>query len=1098
MFEQLQNWLISQNYIPHGHCYLWQPDLVGLHLLSDSLIALAYYSIPVILAYFAHKRQDLPFRGIFLLFSLFIITCGSTHLMAVVTLWYPFYWLSGTIKAITAFTSCYTALALIPVLPKALALPSPTQLRDLNETLERRAAELTRANDRLQQEIRERQQAEAELLKERARFRAMFDAAAIGIALVDDTGHPFTTNRALQNFLGYSAEELGKMTFADFTHPADRSVDRQLYQELISGERNVYQLEKRYIRKDRRQVWGYLTVSRVRARDGLLPADNPNFAIGMVEDIQERKQAETELEQHRLHLEELVADRTEQLTQMNRQLLQEIQRRERIEMALRDSEERFREIFEDAPIGIFVCLPPDYYFAQVNQAFCEIVGYSAEELQTLSDEEITHPEDIISTSSQSRVMVSCKPDGFQLEKRYLTKTGAVRWVSLTTRVRRNLRGEVLYILAMVEDINDRRLTEIALRESEERLRAILDNSPALIYMKNLELQYLLINRKCGDVCNFDPEDVEGKTAYDIFPEELADVFSNHDRQVLNLKVPLQFEEQIFHGGEYHTYLSIQCPLLDSDGNIYGVCGISTDITVRKQMEDELACQNKALERATQAAEAANHAKSEFLANMSHEIRTPMNAILGFCELLENLVQEPLQRSYLQSIASSGRTLLALINDILDLSKIEAGKFQLHYEAVDLRQILTEVEQIFSQKAAQKNLSLATEVSRDVPTCISFDEVRLRQILFNVVGNAFKFTARGGIKISMRRRPSETLSPAGVCLEIAVEDTGIGIAPEQQDDIFDAFRQSEGQSNRKYGGTGLGLAITKRLTEILGGRIELQSELGRGSRFTFIFPQVRTLDSAFLPDQLEFNSQKSLADFAPMTILVVDDVASNRELIRGYFARTQHTILMADNGSEAIAIARSHHPELILLDWRMPNMDGQQVASVLKTDPTTQDIPIVILTASAFLQEQQQWRSLYDGFLRKPVSRAQLVADLEKLFPTPEGDTSGADDTLKGAISGLEISPKSAWVPERIPELLEKLRQEEETTWTELCQTLIWGEIHQFVDRLEAWGNQYQCSQLLEYADRLKTEQAEFDVDGLQRTVELFPEVIESIQDGKNT
>jgi len=1092
MFEQLQNWLLSQNYIPHGHCYLWQPDLVWLHLLSDSLIALAYYSIPVILAYFAQKRHDLPFRGIFLLFSLFIITCGTTHFMAVVTLWYPLYWLSGTIKAATAFVSCYTALALIPVVPRALALPSPTQLRNLNQTLERRATELTRANDRLQQEIRERQQAEAELLKERARFRAMFDGAAIGIALVDEAGRPSTTNRALQKMLGYSAEELGNMTFSDCTHPADVEADRRLYQELMAGKRDVYQLEKRYIRKDGRQIWGYLTVSLICSQDGLFDAENQNFAIGMVEDIQERKQAEAELEQHRLHLEELVADRTEQVVQMNRQLLQEIQRRERIEMALRDSEERFREIFEDAPIGIFVCLPPDYDFAQVNRAFCEIVGYSAEELQTLSDEEITHPEDIISTASQSWSMVACRPDGFRLEKRYLTKTGAVRWVSLTTRVRRNLRGEVLYILAMVEDISDRRLTEIALRESEERLRAILDNSPALIYMKNLELQYLLINRQCGDVCNCDPEEVEGKTAYDIFPREIADIFSDHDRQVLDAKVPLQFEERIFHGGQIHTYLSIQCPLFDSDGNIYGVCGISTDITVRKRMEDELACQNKALERATQAAEAANRAKSEFLANMSHEIRTPMNAILGFCELLENLVREPLQRSYLQSIAASGRTLLALINDILDLSKIEAGKFQLHYEAVDGRQLLTEVEQIFSQKAAQKNLSLGVEVSQDVPTCISFDEVRLRQILFNVVGNALKFTDRGGIEISMRCRPEETLSPGEICLEIAVEDTGIGIAPEQQDDIFDAFRQSEGQSNRKYGGTGLGLAITKRLTEILGGYIELQSELGRGSRFTFIFPHVRTLDSTLLPEQSESQSEKGLADFAPMTVLVVDDVASNRELIRGYFARTHHTVLTADDGSEAIAIVDSRKPDLILLDWRMPHMDGQQVASALKADPTTRDIPIVILTASAFLQEQRQWRSLYDGFLRKPVSRAQLTRELEKLFPVLEKARQTEDGTPTDTAPALEESPQSVWVPERIPELLEKLREEQETNWRELRQTLIWGAIHQFAERMESLGNQYRCSELLQYADRLKTEQAQFDVDALQMTVESFPEVLRSI------
>jgi signal transduction histidine kinase len=294
---------------------------------------------------------------------------------------------------------------------------------------------------------------------------------------------------------------------------------------------------------------------------------------------------------------------------------------------------------------------------------------------------------------------------------------------------------------------------------------------------------------------------------------------------------------------------------------------------------ELIYSNNQLEIAKNKTEISSQYKSVFIANMSHEFRTPLNAILGFCELLKNSVKDSRLKSYVEAIASSGKVLLSLINDILDLSKIEAGKLDVIYEPVNMRMVIQEIEQIFSHTASQKKLLLFSEIDQKLPLTLYFDEVRLRQILFNVVGNALKFTEQGFIKISLtttENTPDNVKESEGllndsllvfsmgnqaavqvVSLTLSIEDTGIGISPQDKLHIFDAFVQSNGHSNRKYSGTGLGLAITKRLTEMLGGTIDLESELNYGSIFTFNFPNVRVFDSAIAESELPIAIQQYL-------------------------------------------------------------------------------------------------------------------------------------------------------------------------------------------------------------------------------------------------
>ncbi len=493
-------------------------------------------------------------------------------------------------------------------------------------------------------------------------------------------------------------------------------------------------------------------------------------------------------------------------------------------------------------------------------------------------------------------------------------------------------------------------------------------------------------------------------------------------------------------------------------------------------------QAEELRIAKDKAESATKAKSEFLANMSHEIRTPMNAILGFSELLSRKVFDDKLKSYIQSILASGKSLLTIINDILDLSKIEAGKIELKYEPLLTDSLISDISQIFALKVAEKNLEFIVEKSDNLPKAILMDEVRLRQILVNLVGNAIKFTDQGFVKLVAKHKK---VGDDKINLTIEVVDSGVGIPKEQQKKIFESFEQQDGQSTKKYGGTGLGLSISKRLSEMMSGEVSCESEIGTGTTFRIDFKDVEVVEEFDMATIEEgFDPEKVI--FEKATIIVADDVTDNRNLFVELMQDTNIEVIEAENGRIAVDLTKKYKPHLLLLDLKMPVMDGFEALKLIKQDNELKDIPVFAFTASVMgTQKQSILDKGFDEFLLKPISISEVYKVLmkylehnvedEKAEETEVAESqpdSFSDDNLEdlhGFISGLESIEKELW---------EDVSRKQSSK-----------NIKQFTDELKSLGEKHGSAFILKYARDVSSQYDSFDIGTLRITLRDFPEII---------
>ena len=707
----------------------------------------------------------------------------------------------------------------------------------------------------------------------------------------------------------------------------------------------------------------------------------------------------------------------------------DISERKHMESTIKAAEARLRRITNTVPGVVFQWqVGPDYNrFTFVSSRIFEVLGLSS--MAAIGDSQLVFNQ-VLAADRQTvlTIMMESAQRGQAWQGDY--------WVQLPDETLRCIRAEInpeiersadgAYLFTGIwQDITQ-------LKEADSRLREVTQNIPVAVFQYRVQeeapLVVTFISRAVEDICGLRPEDALSDSA------RLVECVIEEDREalrrVLNIRDPealpqkLDFRmahrltgDVVWVHGEAHPQ---RLP-----NGVWVWNGYFTDVSAAK----EIAVQ---LQRAKEEAEAASRAKSDFLANMSHEIRTPMNGVMGMADLLMDTDLDPEQREYVGIVKSSADALLRVINDILDFSKIEAGKLLIENIPFHLARTVDETMKVVALRAHDKGLELICEIAPDVPLHVVGDPGRLRQILVNLVGNAIKFTASGEVVVHV---DCTRMDASGALLTVAVRDTGIGIAEEKIDSIFEAFSQEDSSITRKYGGTGLGLTICARLVEAMGGKIWVESQVGHGSCFYF------TVNVSL--DANQFAVEATVPDYRGLNVLVVDDNAVNRLVISRALAHYGATVHLAEGGAQALTWLTERQMggeacDLIVLDAQMPEMDGFGVAQRVRLLDGWGDVPMVMLSSAGSKGDILRSREVgIAGYVSKPVSREDLFALVASVLQS--GTRNG------GAYSARTYADKSSATPVPRPDLhapLHVLLVEDNAINQKLAVTLLerWGHV----------------------------------------------------------
>jgi PAS domain S-box-containing protein len=689
------------------------------------------------------------------------------------------------------------------------------------------------------------------------------------------------------------------------------------------------------------------------------------------------KRSHTRLEEYSQLLVQKVDERTYALQQ-------EILEHEFTEAALRESEEKFAKAFRSSPDGMALLSNDTYKHIDVNNKWTEITGYTREEAIGAAPSDLNLWVDL---NERDRMLEILGVEGrvFNYEANFVTKEGK-KFTGLISSETIEFGGNVFAIYA-VKDISDRKIIEENIKESEKKYRDLVESANCIILRWDTQGRICFLNDYGLRFFGYQLEDIIGSYILDTFVSS-KDVSGEDLRNMIAEicctpeKYQLNENENICKDGRRVWVTWSNKPIYDDQGKLIEILSVGTDITDRKQAEKEL-------QSAKEVADTANRAKSEFLANMSHELRTPLNGILGYAQILKRGYDPDKHKAGLEVIQRSGEHLLTLLNDILDLSKIEAKKLELNPSEFDLPKLLQSITDIFQLQVRAKDVELIYQPLTTLPTTMYGDEKRLRQVLINLFGNAVKFTDRGSVSLSVSVHPCEPNHNYKVRFEIA--DTGVGIDPDKLEEIFLPFQQA-GDRSRRYSGTGLGLPICQKIVEMMGGQLHVESRLNEGSTFWF------EIELTEVPNHI----QPILIDSRTITgylgdrrkILVVDDKTENRMVLNDLLTPLGFIVAEAIDGYDCLTQAQSFEPDLILLDMVMPQLDGHETTKRLRQLPMFENTAIIMVSASAFNQDRSLSIAVgCNDFIAKPIDPDTLFYTMRSLLNLDwEYENLNSDDT----------------------------------------------------------------------------------------------------------
>ena len=874
--DALASFFGRHGFLPHGYCFTWTPGLLWSMVVADVVIAGSYLSIPVAIVSFVRRRGDASIHRVAWLFSAFILACSTTHMMDVWTIWQPDYGAQALTKALTAVISLTTAMLLWPLIPKALKLPS--------------VAHLQAAVASLEAEVQRRRTAEDTLSEVQQNLAVTLASIGAGFMATDRDGYVTRMNGVAERLTGWpQAQAIGQSVWTVFERE-DRPPGYRLKSPVdVMIDQGV-------------------TVDTVHevvaiARDGRRTPVEVQSALTLQPDGTVRGLA----------------------------------------IVLRDMTQVVRAEAESARLAAIVESSSDAIISKTmqgrittwNGAAESMFGYAADDVIGQSVQ-ILIPADRL--HEETRVLASLahgeRVPAFDTQR--LTRDGRLLDVSISISPIRDLHGRLIGASKIARDITRQRQNAAALRDSEARLRFTLESARIGDWDLDLKtgvVRHSLIHDRC-----FGFSEPQAEWSFDRFITQVHPDDQAEAEQTLHVALTegrdWRLQCRVLWPDASVHWISMHGSALRVDDQPTRMLGIVSDITDQRQAEDTRLTAQR-LEAENRQIQEANRLKSQFLANMSHELRTPLNAVIGFADLLHSgfvKPESPQHHEFLGLIGTSGRHLLQLINDVLDLSKVESGKFDFLPEPIDLAIVLKEVTDILHTEIQRKHIAVSTHIDPAIAQ-ITLDPSRLKQVLYNYLSNAIKFTAAGG-KVTV-----SALAQGADHFRVEVVDTGIGIAAADLPRLFTEFQQLDAGYSKQHQGTGLGLALTRRLVQAQGGSVGVRSTAGEGSRFYFVLNRLHGVDTsrAGLPVD---------AGTAASRVLVIEDNLQDQARIVAAFAQAGCDVDAAADSGKVLHQTRNVRYAALTLDLDLPSQRGLDLLAEIRTHGASHASPVVGVTMPA--------------------------------------------------------------------------------------------------------------------------------------------------------